>query len=470
MFRAFIGKEYQRLNFFFYLLTFLTCFLFYSHTDALYTDAQSILFFRHFHDFYSFNNQHLGLAPYLPSLYGVIALWNLPLEWLGLIDPSKIYQWALDYPVINISHSEFFIFIAWYKVLICIMTVLSGFYLNKIAFQIGIKKPNSALLFFTSPFTIFFALIFSGYDIFSIFFTLVGIFYLFRNEKIKFSLFFSLAITFKFFPALLYLPLLLITEKKITNIFKFGIIALSSTSLLILIFHYDPYFFKNILFLAKEKTSFGSLSIKNALFIFSYCAICFYSYRFNNSKMFHKTVLLISYITYSSLFLFVKINPQWVFLLIPFSVLLLSFFKDQRKYIVFEMLGFFSFIIICSHRWMNNIDQKMIAHGPLSYLLPKPFFTMASFYNFYSYKFIFFTLFYLFIFYPLVLFFLNEVKIKNKMSQKINLRYLSIYFFIIPSFFSLLSLSLFLNDHSKLPSDSLDKSLKCLYSQCKKVF
>lgn len=466
MIKTHLGSQFSRINLVAYIATLIICFLFYCHTDALYTSSQSLIFVSHFKDFYTYNNLNLGLVPYFPTIYSIIYMWNFPLIHIGLIDPGAIYSWTTNFPVTRMPNSEYFIFLTWYKFLILSVTYLSSILLRKISDIAHGNKNDSQLLFLTSPFLIFLVLIFSGYDIFSVFFTLVGIYFLLKNKKIVFSLFFSIAITFKFFPALLFLPLLLLVEKNLIRIFMFGIMASLISLLTFLIYRHDQAFLQNVFFLVKEKASLGMGGAKNFSFFLFYFSVCLYAFFSKNYKSLARTVLIISYLIYSSIFLFFNVNPQWVLLLLPFSILLSGFNKRKNIFFAVEVLGFFSFMIICIHRWMYNIDQKMLFHGPLSFIFSKPFFPMGNFYNFYEYKALFVFIFYFYIFYPLI-----QLFQKNRATSLVNIkyiymRYLVIYFFIVVSFLCLLPISAYMFKVSDALYDPFSKSIKCIYNVC----
>lgn len=58
------------------------------------------------------------------------------------------------------------------------------------------------------------------------FFSLLAIFYLLKNDKLKFTLFMSISITFKMFSLFIFIPLILLYEKKIYKLFFYSCLGL----------------------------------------------------------------------------------------------------------------------------------------------------------------------------------------------------------------------------------------------------
>lgn len=449
-----------------YLLTITICFLFFSHTDPLITNVQSYFYFNHINEFYDFSLAEIGTAAYLPSIYTILATWNFPLVILGLVNPDNLLSWSSFYPNSKLSMQEYAIFLSWYKLGILLLSLASFVYIKKIRQLIKANTYKSEVIYITSPFVIFSTMIFSGYDIFSVIFSLIGFYYFLKKDLIKFAIFFSIAITFKFFALIIFGPLLLLKEKKIIPLIKYSSIAISLTIITALPFIDNISFFRSILFVMEEKLSYGEFNLLQIAFISFYLSICIYALKFKgkNKEHFFKTSIYIAYLSYAALFFTTKFHPQWILLIMPFIALSYAFNKKKNYHIFFiEMLGFIAFIFLTINIWKNNIDQKMLAQGPLSQLLPQPQFMMADFFNFHSIKPLLMIIFYLYLAHPLYLEFLRSQK--NENAHYLYLRFIIIYVFIFFSFFTVLPLKQYesLNPESQ---EIYQKSLKCLYSTC----
>ena len=115
----------------------------------------------------------LGGNDYLPTLYVIFSLWNMPIHFLDLTSLQTLnnFQWDLATPFE----------IAWWKTLLALFYIGTVVLIHKIASLIQTPRKTDlsivSTLFATSPFVIFSVFIFSGYDVISVFFTLLGFYY-----------------------------------------------------------------------------------------------------------------------------------------------------------------------------------------------------------------------------------------------------------------------------------------------------
>lgn len=448
-----------------YIVTLALCFLFFAHTDALITNIQSYIFFPHLSDFYDFSSTAIATAAYLPSIYSLLAIWNLPLTIFHFINNENLLLWATTFPNYKINFTEYLIFTSWYKFGIIMLNVITFIYIKKIR-QLIKSSYKSELIYITSPFVIFSSIIFSGYDIFSVLFTLMGFYYFLEKKMLKSSILFSIAITFKFFALLVFIPLILFGEKKLISAIKYTLIALSVSILIAVPYTKNIYFFKSIFLVAKNKFSYGQISLMPFIFLISYLSICIYAFKQDkkNKVNFYKTAIFLAYLSYAVLFLTIKFHPQWILLIVPFIALTYAYEKNKANQIsLIEGIGFLAFISLTINIWKNNVDQKMIAQGPISALLNKPQFLIADFFNFHSIKPFLLIIFYLYLAHPLYLKYFNITKKENL--QYLYARYIVLYVFMISSFLTTITTP----NTVLIPPNQQDiyqKSLKCLYSEC----
>jgi Gpi18-like mannosyltransferase len=64
------------------------------------------------------------------------------------------------------------------------------------------------VLFITAPIAIFAVFDFGQYDIIGVFFTLLGFYFYLKKDFLRFAIFFSIAISFKYFSLVIYIPLI----------------------------------------------------------------------------------------------------------------------------------------------------------------------------------------------------------------------------------------------------------------------
>jgi hypothetical protein len=196
-----------------FILCLVLFFLLFQQVDLFHTATSSYAYLKgHFLDFYDYNKRYIGNDDYLPILYLILAIWNIPLCILGLSSSpeTSVFNWPYFLP-------STFIEIAWWKLILLLFYLATIYIFFKISNLIDARKNiklHITSLYATSPLVIFSVIIFGGYDIFSVFFTLLGFFFYLKKQINKFLLFFSIAICFKYFALIIFLPLILIYEKR----------------------------------------------------------------------------------------------------------------------------------------------------------------------------------------------------------------------------------------------------------------
>jgi hypothetical protein len=419
----------------------------------------------HIGNFYDFNKAYIGETSYLPTIYIAIAIWNIPALLLGLIDPEKIQTWITQFPSAQISQFDYAVLVGWYKCMLLFLAGVTAYYLKKInSMALSTKTSKSDLIFITSPITIFSVFVFSGYDILSVAFCMIAFYYHLKNNLLKFSLFFSLAITCKFFAILLFTPLLLLNEKRFFYLLKYSIIAISLIIFYILIYKNNLSFIESIFHVVKQKILSSNIHLLKMISLIAYIYICInaYLYKKNSFNEFLKKSLYVSYFSYFLLFIAFKWHPQWLIILMPFAALSYNYINNQKKYLAFEVVGFFSYVLLFTNLWKNNIDQKMMLQGPLSFMIPTTHQLIANIFPAEKLRFVAILLMYAYLIYPLF-----DLAIKPKIRQVINkkyiyARYACIYLFLILSFMTLLPAQ------NKIHLENLNEniSLKCIYNHC----
>lgn len=110
----------------------------------------------------------------------------------------------------------------WYKLLPVILYFVTSHLLYKIAMEIGFEEKKAKFCkfaFLVCPIGIYSQFIFSQYDIFMIFFLVLGVYYYFKDGLFRFALFFGIAATFKY-QALAYFAVLLVLREKDSAIWQ----------------------------------------------------------------------------------------------------------------------------------------------------------------------------------------------------------------------------------------------------------
>ena len=97
----------------------------------------------------------------------------------------------------------------------------------RIGKEMGFGEKKSLLCkfaFLIFPMGVFSQFIFSQYDIFTVFFIVLGFWLYLRGKLWKTALMFGIAATFKYHAILYFLALILLKEKKIRNLIKYTVV------------------------------------------------------------------------------------------------------------------------------------------------------------------------------------------------------------------------------------------------------
>ena len=277
-------------------------------------------------------------------IFIIFALWNFPL-WI-----------AQNFLHIQITESILCLF--WLKSLLLVFLLLCVKVIKKICVEIGIKKNNLQwvlFVFLSSPLLLISLFIMSQYDIIAIFFMLLGVLAFIRGDKKQFILWFSIAIPLKLFALFIFIPLLLIDNKKIMKIINYAILGLlpliltKSISLLMPMYKESTSGFSGEM-LSRLLTNGINVNFGNAsLFCISMVAICVFCYfkDLNSNNERNKFSIYIPLLVFSTFFIFVNFHPYWIILLTPFLAII--FFQNMRYFkinIILETVFSIIFIII----------------------------------------------------------------------------------------------------------------------------
>jgi len=374
--------QISKLDYWVYGISLGLCFLLFKQSDLTHTNSSSFAYlYGHFWDFYDYNKSRMGDNNYLPIFYWFFAIWNIPLKLLGLIPEVTSQNWM--YPTV--------IQTIWSKLLLAIFFFASVNLVRKIADQICITLPANQelrndripeLLFATSPIAIFAIFIFGGYDIFALFFMLLGLRAYFAKDFKWFVLWFSVAISFKYFAAFAYLPLVLIIEKRLMYLVIYGLFGLLIAAVQFALYWHSDVFTAQIFGLATAKAAGNGINIRLLVANSFYLGMCAHLYfsKLNcneDSAKWQQRAITACILSYALLFSWVLWHPQWVILITPFIALSYLFIRNQKTMLFIEILGYLGFAVYCMNNWVGNVDNMMLSGGVFADLLP-PISVLAS--------------------------------------------------------------------------------------------
>ena len=282
-------------------------------------------------------------AIYNIVIYLTMAIWTLPVYILNLL--FDFQEYAL---ILNI----------WGRVMVIGLSVLCAILLTKISKKITgntIEAKWTGYSFITSPILMFCVVIFNQYDIFSVTATLLAILFYFDKKYYKFSLLISLAICYKLFPVFIFIPLILLAEKRIFKIIQYFALGLSlyvitsflwasldvgynkTQSIMMPNFEFYQWIFKSEL-----PGGAGNICI----FIFCIFVISTIAYWLKPTESdFAFISIYLAGAAYISFFVFVNWHPQWVVILLPFLSLILFRMRSLKIGIILDIFVSIGFML-----------------------------------------------------------------------------------------------------------------------------
>ena len=354
------------------LIVFFTLvgFIFFAHSDIIVTAERSFLLLDgHIADFYSAAEMMTGGgANYFPTTFIIYAIWNIPLKLLGFAPDGLFSSGVLQ--------------IMWYKLLPTICYVASMIVVYKIAYKrLKYTQQKAKLIMYcyaAFPIGFFSQFFFYQYDIFTVLFMLLGIYYYFseafnKKDKILFCAFFALAVTCKYFAALIFIVLVLLREKRISRILIYGMgggsLIIAQLAVCLIIdrdaFRDQVLNFSAISYANSVNISIGGYSI--SIFALFICVLTAWSYFIKVDSF----VNLVNYSLYFScgicfaLFGLMPWHPQWLLFGAFFWCLSSCRNIHFKIFMALDTVWGFVFVYYVINRWQYWIDQTLFFNGIL---------------------------------------------------------------------------------------------------------
>lgn len=355
----------------------LSALLFFSQQgDIGHTVTSSYALYNgHFLDFYEYNKIRVGGNDYLILVYIFFALWMLPLEVLGLtLSNSEMAGYYLS--PIELTWAKLGIFVV-FGLSIAIFKKLS----DEIFISNSKKSRMATLSYATSPLAFFAVGIFNQYDVLGVLFTLLGLLALYRSKWLHFGVFLGLAVSMKFFAAVLVLPLLLFfVPNWRLRILYGGIVALVPI-LLSLPFVSSPAFQAGVFRISSARAGDSNFLSSIPLLAVLYGGLLVWSLLAGKQAFSKgKAIALIGLISYSLMFAAVFWHPQWLIVIAPFFALAVGYVGRASTLIILEVILFVLFIWFIVNQFPGNVDGTMVLKGPLSSIFETPWFPLTIFF------------------------------------------------------------------------------------------
>ncbi|WP_342220636.1 glycosyltransferase family 87 protein [Rickettsiella endosymbiont of Miltochrista miniata] len=313
-------------------------------------------------------------ANYPPTVFAIFAVWLYPFKLFGLIKSPFYFSPYLVY---------------WLKLLTSLVYLATGLLFYQVT-QVYQKNEKwgvyATWLWLTSPIAIFSQFIFSQYDIFYVFLTLFGFLIFLKKQNYLASFLFGLAITFKYFPFFVFIPLLLFFEKKIIKLILCGLIFLIPTFIIQALYIHSSAYISGVLGFSVIARVFSAGLIyggQKIYYIFAIFSILVgIAYYLDNSYNYKKIAGFIFLFSSIFPFLFMLWHPQWLIFITPAMVLttVLSSKDKISKFLIFDLCAMVFFIGFTVLSFQDNVDLAMF-QGKLFNFPLKHFLNISILFN-----------------------------------------------------------------------------------------
>ncbi len=311
-------------------------------------------------DFYNYVDSrpmelyYLNTANYNIVVYLLFGLWQLPLYIV-----TKLFSLPMDE----------YLFMTYTKALCALFYLGCGYMVKKLGVKLSLGEQQSsvaALFFLFNPIAFFSPIIMGQYDSIGLFFILLALYYYLNGDMKRFALFMGVGGVFKFFAFLVFLPLLLIKEKRMVKILIYSLISLIlylPTTLLFLGRMAGSSVFLGLIF---ERFLSSTLPVGFAdisIFLLIYTTLCFYSFMRKKSEDQVYMSVYIPLLVFGLLLFSIDWHPQWFLYLMPFCVLTTFLQKNRIPWWLVDIIMCFGFFFTCFIEFPNQTGANIFA-GP----------------------------------------------------------------------------------------------------------
>ena len=385
--RFFYGSPVTVFDWLLFILLAGVLFLSFEMRDLFHTAGCSYGFLDgHFLDFYDYleangiaENGSVGLgAAYLPTVYLIFALWNLPMKIFGFV-PQASAQLG-------------FIPIMWAKLLPCLVFILSGVVVYKICQELKMSERKTKLCLFAylgSPVCLFGQFALGQYESFMTFCLILGFYFWLRKKDILFIATFAVAMTFKYTAILFFLPLLLLREKRIWRILleTAGVFVLMALEMLV--FWHSEAFRMNAFGIGASSGSpvgyvtnaayftgfnFGDhmqFVVYLAFVAFAFVVAYAYFKKLPDEREHASYGIYLMCLSAAALFCFSKWHPHWLMIAVPFWTISAFLHRDTKIFMAIDLLFGVLLIMFSVCQFHEVTDEVMLNKGIFKFLLPE---------------------------------------------------------------------------------------------------
>lgn len=325
------------------------------HTQILLKDIFSGNFFAFYQDTMDAKAVlgYANAAHYHILFYVLCAIWDLPLYLLSLV-----------LPVSN------FAFVLWTKAFGTLAWILCGFLLQKVAslLDISVKYlPWTGYGLWLCPIAFFTVLGMGQYDSLCLLFILGALYLYLQDKLLAFSLVMGMALVFKMFALFVFVPLLLLREKRLLRVLGYLVIGMwlyLPGTLLFAGRNGDASFF-NSLIAQRLFAQVLPFVAQPSILLVALAALWFICWLWKpaNQNSLHQKAIYVCLVTFSLLFLLVQWHPQWLILLTPF-VLLTNWQSNQsQRWMLLHGISVAGFFLMTAYLFVGQIEANLFDFG-----------------------------------------------------------------------------------------------------------
>jgi len=339
-----LKDRWEKAFFIVFNVIIVLIFMSYLYDDFYITQRHGVEFWNaiFFHGgpqkFYSYVAENTSsLAMYDITIYLFFAVWNIPCWIYELITGANSQD-----VVILMIYSKTLILVSYFFSIYLIRKIYDD--IVRITGEESSLSNYDVMAYYASSILLTIYSIYTGnYDIFSLVIILAGIDALINDKTSKFILLFAIATSLKYFAIWIFVPLILIKEKRIHRL-VLALIACYSLS-----FAESILLGKNAVFDEYGNMGFsaavrfqqilgaGEIDILGngtfSLSIVLYVLLCIYCYMINpKNKELIDNILYVSLIAWAIFFFVVYFNCYWIILIVPFLILI-SIRNNDNLYI-----------------------------------------------------------------------------------------------------------------------------------------
>lgn len=288
------------------------------------------------------------------------------------------------FPFRNLLPSYSFVYFIYVQSIIAALFVYCGVLCKKLIRDFGLDRSfekTVPFLFMTSGMAIFCSVGFGQLDMVFIVIVLWALRFYAKKKYYRFSILMAFAIAFKTFPLLLFIPLILLANKKIKDIIAHLATGLSVTLLHSLIYSGSEGYKVMMKLLDDEQYFVEKLSMSRidngdlfngmfgiALFIVAFVIICAFAYfkdvDADDKKSLYTYVALIGFLVYVDLFCFLIWHIAWLVPMALFMAMLIPLFPKTEKLMVMNLV-LETAALLTAERW-NGPNIDMLNYGLLT--------------------------------------------------------------------------------------------------------